>query len=143
MYRKNNRGETVKKFFKEFGAFVARGNVLDLAVGLVIGAAFQAIIKSMVNDIIMPVIGLISGKSFSDLFWVMKGNDPVYLAGQYVFEEGSVVMWYGRFLQAIIDFLIIALAIFLALKVIMSLKTKLDAAKQKLVANAETEEKPE
>ncbi|MFA7045792.1 MAG: MscL family protein, partial [Candidatus Izemoplasmatales bacterium] len=59
------------------------------------------------------------------------------------FEEGSVVMWYGRFLQAIIDFLIIALAIFLALKVIMSLKTKLDSAKQKLVANAEMEEKPE
>lgn len=133
----------MKKFFKEFGAFVARGNVLDLAVGLVIGAAFQAIIKSLVNDIIMPVIGLISGKSFSDLFWVMKGADPAYVNGQYVFAEGSVVMWYGRFLQAIIDFLIIALAIFLALKVIMSLKTRMDAVKQKLLATVVDEEKVE
>jgi large conductance mechanosensitive channel len=129
----------VKKFFKEFGAFISRGSVLDLAVGLVIGAAFQAIIKSLVNDILMPVISLIGGRSFADMFWVMKGADPVYLAGQYIFEEGTVVMWYGRFIQAFIDFLIIAMAIFLALKVIMTLKSRMDALKAKLAPEDKAE----
>jgi len=127
----------MKKFFQEFGAFIAKGNALDLAVGLVIGTAFNSIIKSLVSDIIMPVIGLVTKAEFSDLFWVMKGPDPTYVDGAYIFAEGSVVMRYGNFLQAIIDFIIIAFAIFLAIKVMMGIRKGIDEAKEKLLKKEE------
>ncbi len=135
----------MKKFFKDFGAFIAKGNALDLAVGVVIGTAFNAIVKSLVSDIIMPFISLLVGKDISNWFWVMKGtalfdNDT----GQYVFSADAVILYYGRFIQAIVDFFIIALAVFVALKAIMLLRDKLEEAKKVLIGNEEeTENKAE
>jgi large conductance mechanosensitive channel len=132
----------MKKFFQEFGAFISRGNALDLAVGLVIGTAFNAIIKSLVNDIIMPLISLIGGKDVSNWFAVLRGTATYDgLTGAWVFSADAVVLRYGAFIQAVIDFLIIAFAIFLALKVIMGLRKKLDEVKAKLLHKESEPEK--
>jgi large conductance mechanosensitive channel len=105
--------------FEEFKKFVLRGNVLDLAVGVIIGAAFGAIVTSLVNDIIMPPVGLLLGRvDFSNLFIVLKAGE---VAGPYATlaaaqEAGAVTMNYGLFINAIISFLIVALAIFLIVR---------------------------
>lgn len=101
---------------KEFKEFAAKGNVMDMAVGIVIGAAFGKIVSSFVADVIMPPIGvLVGGVDFSDLAITLKEATATYPA---------VVMAYGKFLQSVIDFAIIALAIFLVIKGINSLKRK-------------------
>lgn len=92
----------MKKFFSEFKEFVMRGNVMDLAVGVIIGGAFSAIVTSLTDDIISPLLGLIGGMDFSDL----------------VLQIGDVQVRYGAFITAIINFLIMALVIFLMVKVI-------------------------
>jgi large conductance mechanosensitive channel len=101
---------------QEFKAFVLRGNVLDLAVGVVIGAAFGKIVSSLVGDILMPPIGLLLGDvDFSQLAWVLKpatGGKP------------AVAIGIGKFIQAIVDFLIIAGAIFLVVKAANRLRQK-------------------
>jgi len=124
----------LKKFFKEFGAFISKGNALDLAIGIVIGTAFNAIIKSLVNDIIMPLLGFLIKGDMRNLYVVLRGS-AVYdsTLGQLVLSENAVLLTYGNFFQALIDFLIIALAVFFALKVIMSFRGKLDAIKDKFV----------
>ncbi len=104
--------------WKEFKAFIARGSVLDLAVGIVIGAAFGAIVSSFVKDILMPPIGmLLSGVDFSNLYVVLKGDVP---AGETLAQakaiKGVVTMNYGTFLNEIINFVIIAFAVFLVVK---------------------------
>lgn len=128
----------MKKFFQEFGAFIARGNALDLAVGLVIGTAFNAIVKSLVGDIIMPLISLIGGKDVSNWVAVLRGT---YIfdaeAGAYVASEDAVLLRYGAFLQSVIDFLIIALAIFVAVKAIGWFRKSLEQAKNVLVKKNE------
>ena len=99
---------------QEFKAFVMRGNVVDLAVGVVIGAAFGRIVTSLVGDVIMPPIGLaIGGVDFSQLAWVLK---PA------VGDKPAVVLALGKFVQAIVDFLIIAFVIFLVVKAVNRLK---------------------
>ncbi|MGL5047624.1 MAG: large-conductance mechanosensitive channel protein MscL [Shewanella sp.] len=99
---------------KEFKAFASRGNVMDMAVGIIIGAAFGKIVSSFVADVIMPPIGIIlGGVNFSDLSIVL-------LAAQG--DAPSVVIAYGKFIQTIIDFTIIAFAIFMGLKAINTLK---------------------
>ena len=109
----------------EFKEFAMRGNVVDLAVGVVIGAAFGKIVASLVNDIIMPAIGyLVGGVNFSDLAFELKPAS-VDAAGA---EVAAVLIKYGAFIQTIVDFLIIAFAIFVAVKVINSLKRKEEAA---------------
>ena len=109
----------------EFKEFAMRGNVVDLAVGVVIGAAFGKIVASLVNDIIMPAIGyLVGGVNFSDLAFELKPAS-VDAAGA---EVAAVLIRYGAFIQTIVDFLIIAFAIFVAVKVINSLKRKEEAA---------------
>ena len=92
----------MKKFFSEFKEFVMRGNVMDLAVGVIIGGAFSAIVTSLTDDIISPLLGLIGGMDFSDL----------------VLQIGDVQVRYGAFITAIINFLIMALVIFLMVKAI-------------------------
>ena len=105
----------------EFKEFAMRGNVVDLAVGVVIGAAFGKIVASLVNDIIMPSIGyLVGGVNFSDLAVELKAA-TVDAAGA---EVPAVLVKYGAFIQTIVDFLIVAFAIFVAVKVINSLKRK-------------------
>lgn len=109
----------------EFKQFAVKGNVIDLAVAVVIGAAFGRIVSSLVNDIIMPPIGLlIGGVDFKELKLVL--SDPVVQAGQVVTEGASIN--YGNFVQAVIDFLIIALAIFAMVKGINAMKRKQEAA---------------
>ena len=99
---------------KEFKDFAIKGNVVDMAVGIIIGAAFGKIVSSLVKDIIMPPIGLaIGGVDFSDLAIVLK---------EAVGETAAVTINYGTFLQTCIDFLIVAFAIFVAVKVMNSMK---------------------
>ncbi|WP_119419246.1 large conductance mechanosensitive channel protein MscL [Desertibaculum subflavum] len=99
----------------EFKTFIMRGNVVDLAVGIIIGAAFTAIVNSLVNDIIMPPIGFIlGGVDFTNFFLTIKGEALPTL--EETKKAGSVVIAYGAFLNAVIQFLIIAFAVFLLVK---------------------------
>jgi large conductance mechanosensitive channel len=123
----------MKKFFKEFGAFISKGNALDLAVGIIIGTAFNKIVSSLVKDVIMPIIGLIVKADVTHWIWAMRGTatwDDV--TGAYILSEDAVVMYYGNFIQAILDFLIIAFAIFVALKVVNGMKKRIEDAKKVL-----------
>jgi large conductance mechanosensitive channel len=126
----------MKKFFQEFKTFIAKGNALDLAVGLVIGTAFNAIIKSLVADIITPLISLLFKADLSNMFVVLRGN-ATFVAGEWILSEDAVLLTYGNFIQAIIDFLIIALAIFLALKVITKLSNRLQKVKDAIAPKDE------
>ena len=98
----------MKKFFKEFKDFASKGNVLELAVAVVIGAAFGKIVSSLVDDIIMPLVGILVGKNFASLTLDLNGS---YIA-------------YGSFIQAIVDFLIIAFCVFVFTKIINKFKKK-------------------
>jgi large conductance mechanosensitive channel len=101
--------------FKEFKAFIMKGNVLDLAVAVIIGAAFGKIVSSLVSDIIMPPIGLILGKvDFSNLFIDLSGQSHPTLAAAKA--AGAATINYGVFLNNVLDFLIVAFAIFLVVK---------------------------
>ena len=117
----------MKNFFKDFKAFIAKGNILNLAVGMVIGSAFTAIVNSFVNDIIMPPIGvLIGGVDFSELAVVITPEE-LNEAGEVIKEA---VTWnYGSFIQAIINFLIIALCMFLIVKFMMKATGFVSASK--------------
>ena len=100
---------------REFRDFIARGNVMDLAVGIIIGAAFTAIVNSLVGDLINPVIGLIlGGVNFSDMFIDLSGTDPATMAAAKT--AGAAVFAYGAFITAIINFLIIAFVVFMLVK---------------------------
>jgi large conductance mechanosensitive channel len=104
-------------WLREFKAFIMRGNVIDLAVGIVIGAAFTAIVSSLVADLINPIIGLlIGGIDFSNVFIVLSGERRPSLEATR--EGGAAVLAIGMFINAIIKFVIVALAIFWLLKVI-------------------------
>ena len=113
--------------FNEFKAFIAKGNVMDMAVGIIIGAAFTAIVNSMVGDMLMPIIGMLtSGVDFSTLFFTMDGQsyDTMALAE----EAGATVIKYGLFINAIINFLIVAFVIFMLVRQVNKLKEKEAAA---------------
>ncbi|MGR3760602.1 large conductance mechanosensitive channel protein MscL [Roseobacteraceae bacterium NS-SX3] len=100
---------------KDFRAFIAKGNVMDMAVGIIIGAAFTAIVKSMVDDLINPVIGLFTGGvDFTDHFVVLSGGD--YASLDAAREAGAAVFAYGAFLMAVLNFLIIAWVVFLLVR---------------------------
>ena len=111
-------------FLQEFKAFAMKGNVIDMAVGVVIGGAFGKIVSSLVANVIMPPIGLlVGGVNFTDLKWVMKPAEVV--DGK---EIAAVTLNYGNFLQATFDFLIIAFSIFLFIRLLTKLTTKKEAA---------------
>lgn len=110
---------------KEFREFAIRGNVVDMAVGIVIGAAFGKIVASLVNDVIMPPIGLLLGKvDFSNLFLVLgHGAHPgPYLSVEAAQKAGAVTLNYGIFVNTVISFTIVALAVFLLIRAINRLK---------------------
>ncbi len=112
---------------QEFKAFAMRGNVLDLAVAVIIGAAFGKIVTSFVNDIIMPPIGMLLGSvSFADLFIDLSGVGYASLAAAQ--EAGAATINYGLFVNTVIDFLIIAFAIFMVVRSANSLKKQEVAA---------------
>jgi large conductance mechanosensitive channel len=113
----------VSGFFQEFKEFALRGNVVDLAVGLIIGAAFGAIVNSLVADVIMPPLGLVIGQvDFSDLFINLSGQDYPSLAAAR--DAGAPVIAYGAFINAVINFIIVALAIFIVVKGMNRLRRK-------------------
>ncbi len=115
--------------FKEFREFAVKGNVVDMAVGIIIGAAFGTIVNSLVNDIIMPPIGLLLGKvDFSNLFFVLKqGNMPgPYLSMAEAKTAGAVTMNYGLFINTVISFLIVSFSVFLLVKKINRLKRQFE-----------------
>jgi len=117
--------------FKEFKEFAMRGNVIDMAVGIVIGAAFGTIVKSLVSDIIMPPIGLLLGKvDFANLFAVLKQGEAA--AGPYASladaqAAGAVTINYGVFINTLISFIVIAFAIFMVIRSMNKLKKKEEA----------------
>ena len=109
-------------FLQDFKAFAMKGNVVDMAVGVIIGGAFGKIVTSVVNDIIMPPIGLlVGGVNFKDLKWVMK---EATTAADGTVETAAVTLNYGNFLQQTFDFLIIAFSIFVIIKLIAKLTEK-------------------
>jgi large conductance mechanosensitive channel len=100
---------------QEFKAFLMKGNVMDLAVGIIIGAAFTAIVNSLVGDLINPIIGLIlGGINFSDMFLDLSGTNPASLAAAK--ESGAAVFAYGAFITALINFVIIGWVVFMLVK---------------------------
>lgn len=112
--------------FKEFKEFIARGNVFDMAVGIVMGAAFTAIVNSAVADLVMPVIGVLtSGIDFADKFIALNGETYATLAAAK--DAGAPVITYGVFVNAVINFLIVAFVIFMLIKQVNRLK-KAEAA---------------
>lgn len=122
-------------FFKEFKAFAMKGNVMDLAVGVIIGAAFGKIVTALVDDLLMPLIAVFTqGKKFNDLVYVLPGGEEKYnaLGNSPSLEEvrkaGINVFAYGDFIQTVVDFLIIALCIFVVVKMMNRMKKKEEAA---------------
>ena len=107
----------------EFKTFILKGNVMDLAVGIIIGAAFTAIVSSLVGDLINPIIGLIlGGVNFSDMFIDLSGTAPASLAAAK--ESGAAVFAYGAFITAVINFVIIAFVVFMLIKAMNRLMPK-------------------
>lgn len=131
----------MKKFFSDFKAFAMKGNIIDMAVGVVVGGAFSKIVTSLVNDIISPLISFATGKvMLTDLKWVISAAQ-FDSAGVEIKPESALM--YGNFIQTIIDFLIIAFSIFLVLRIIMNAQKKLeDLSKKKEEEVAAVEEAP-
>ncbi len=118
----------MKKFFKEFKEFISQGNIIDMAVGVVIGTAFKAIVSSLVADIINPCIALITGDV--DLKNMKHVLVEAVMEGEKVVKP-EIAITYGVFIQTIIDFLLIALSIFVVIKIMIGTKKKLEALKKK------------
>ena len=113
---KQTRGETLmKKFFEDFKAFAMRGNVIDMAVGVIIGAAFGSITTSLVNDIFMPLIGVLTGGiNFGGLFIALDGGS--YVSAEAAAAAGVGTINYGLFIQNIVNFILIAFCMFLVIR---------------------------
>lgn len=118
--------------FKEFKAFVLRGNVLDLAVGIIIGAAFGTVVKSLVDDVIMPPVGLaLGGVDFANLSYVLQPGPkgpPPYATLAEAQAAGAVTINYGQFINNVITFIIVAFAVFLIVRAANRLKPQEAAA---------------
>jgi large conductance mechanosensitive channel len=114
------------KVFKEFKEFAVKGSVIDLAVGIIIGAAFTGVVNSLVNDVIMPPLGLLIGKvDFSNLFLTLSGGSFQTLAEAK--HGGAVTINYGLFINTIINFLIVAFAVFMLVKQVNAVKRKIES----------------
>ncbi|MBR7186422.1 MAG: large conductance mechanosensitive channel protein MscL [Clostridia bacterium] len=124
-----------KGFFQEFKEFLARGNVLDLSVAVIIGAAFGAIVTSLTNDIIMPLVTYCMGaNSLADLSVVLRPEVVEMVGGVETVVKEALTWNYGNFLQAILDFLIIAFVVFCFVKIVMKLKSAGEALQAKIEA---------
>lgn len=132
----------MKKFFGEFKEFISKGNVIDLAVGVIIGGAFSGIVTSLVENIITPVISLLTGKvAFADLFYVLGEYDKeVIKTLEQAQAAGLSTINYGLFIQAVIDFVIIGFVIFLLVKGINKIRN-VGKKKEEAVEEAPTTKK--
>ena len=123
------------KFIKEFKEFAVKGNVVDMAVGVIIGGAFGKIVTSVVNDLFMPVIGLITGGANVSGMFALLGKVPegeaVPKSIEEAAERGIATFNYGNFIQTVIDFILVALCIFLVIKAINKMKKKEEPAPAK------------
>ena len=130
----------IKKFLSEFKKFAMRGNVMHMAVGIIIGAAFGKIVDSLVKDIIMPPLGMLLGKiNFADRFFVLQDGSKV--AGPYesltaATNAGAITLNLGNFINTIISFIIVALAVFLLIKTMNTIQEKLERKEAQEKANA-------
>ena len=127
----------MKKFFADFKEFALKGNIIDMAVGVIIGGAFGKIVSSLVADIISPLIGLLTGGADLNHLLVTLRPEETDAAGEVV--KAALTLNYGTFIQTIIDFIIIALCLFLVLKGIMAAKNKMEALKKAEEEAAEEE----
>ena len=122
--------------FKEFKDFIAKGNVKDMAVGIIIGAAFTAIVKSMVGDLINPFIGLfMGGVDFTKMYTVLAGDVAAGASLEAAREAGAAVFAYGAFIMAVINFLIIAFVVFMLVRYVTKVK-EASAKKEAFVEKA-------
>ena len=124
-------------FFKEFKEFAMKGNVMDMAVGVIVGGAFNQIIGSLVKDIFNPILGFLVGKpDFTNLFWVLK--TPENYTGPYTYDAltkaGATVFGYGAFLTAVIQFLLLAFVVFLLVKGMNALREAAEKKKEEAPA---------
>ena len=129
------------KFVSDFKTFITKGNILDMAVGVIIGGAFGKIVSSLVADIIMPLVGaLCNTKSLADMKYVITEAVPASEDGT-VAAVAEVSVKYGQFIMYIVDFLIVALCMFLVIKIFVGMRTKVDSLKKK-EEEVKAEEKP-
>lgn len=105
----------MRKFIEEFKKFISKGNVMDMAVGIIIGGAFTSIVSSLVNDIINPLLGLFGGMNFDQLAWNITGD---------------VTLYYGKFITAVVNFLIMALIVFLLVKIMNTAMSRIQKPEQ-------------
>lgn len=126
----------MKKFVREFKEFALKGNMMDLAIGMIIGSAFTSIVSSLVNDIINPFLGLFTGHiDFSNLFIALDGNE--YASLEEAVSAGAAVIKYGSFISNVINFIIMALVVFLIVKFINRMRDGL-IRKEKEVPTTKT-----
>lgn len=132
----------MRNFLKEFQAFISKGNVLDLAVAVIIGAAFSNIVNSLVKDIVNPILGVLVGRpDFTNLFFVLKPVEgytgPETYAGPETYDAlvkaGATVFGYGAFLTAVVQFLLLAFVIFWLIKVVTTLRKRIEAEASRLL----------
>ena len=124
----------MKKLFQDFREFVSKGNMIDLAVGIIIGSAFSSVVNSIINNLLMPPLGLLFGDvDFSDLFIILKGGDglPTNATLTMANEAGAVTFNYGQFITDLISFLILALAVLLIIKAVQKLKKEEKVVEEK------------
>lgn len=145
MYLAKERKQSMKKFFNEFKTFISRGNVVDLAVGIIIGSAFTAIVNALVNSIFMPLIGACTGGNLDNLvtfLWTTKVSanqvDPGETATLFngVYYDNLAYIDWGAFLEAVINFFLIALVLFTIVKVINSIREGAKKAEAKIKEHA-------
>lgn len=128
----NSSKDKASGFISEFKAFIGRGNVVDMAVGIIIGGAFGKIVSSFVTDIIMPPIGiLLGGVDFKELKLILRDAQPAIMEGETIVKEAAhaVTINYGQFINTLIDFLIIAFAIFMMIKALNAAKKNQEEVK--------------
>lgn len=131
----------MRKFLSEFQAFISRGNVLDLAVAVIIGAAFSKIVDSLVKDIVNPILGVLVGRpDFTNLFIVLKPVEGYTGPNTYeaLVKAGATVFGYGAFLTAVIQFLLLAFAVFWLIKIVMTARSKIAETAEKLLSDEKT-----
>ncbi|ERT57398.1 large conductance mechanosensitive channel protein MscL [Peptoniphilus sp. BV3C26] len=123
----------MKKFVNDFKDFISRGNVVDMAIGVIIGGAFGSIVTSLVNDIMMPIIGkLTGGNDFSQMFYALDGKDYPTLAAA---KEATATFAYGSFIQNVVNFLIISLVIFTIIREMTKLTNKFKKPEEEKVTS--------
>lgn len=129
--------------FKEFRDFISRGNVMDMAVGIIIGAAFTAIVKSMVSDLINPFIGLfMGGLDFTNNYLVLSGEVEEGASLVAAREAGAAIFAHGAFIMAVINFLIIAFVVFMLVRYVNKIKEATAKEHEAVVAEAEAPKGP-